>query len=257
MGKDLAVLWEDESILVIDKRAGMSVTRSKTEKRITVQDLLMNYFKLSDLGIGGRAGIVHRLDKETSGCLLVAKTQNSFLNLTNQFYRRKVEKMYLALIHGKVKEETLAASVPLARHPAKRRKFAVIPFGRLSETRFRLKQSYEFNRVKFNNLLSFFGKNKRGFLDRNARFYSLLGAYPKTGRTHQIRLHIKFLNHPIVSDPLYSGKFYLFDKLFCPRMFLHAQSITFNHPKIGKQMTFKSDLPEDLRKTLNFLQETN
>lgn len=257
MGKDLAVLWEDESVLVIDKIAGMSVTPSKTEKGVTVQDYLMNYFDLFDLGIGQRAGIVHRLDKETSGCLLVAKSQDSFLNLTKQFQEREVLKTYLTLVHGEVKEETLTASVPLARHPKKRRKFAVLPFGRVSETRFKLQKSYEFQRGDFNNLLAVFPRNKKRFFEKNAHLYSLLEAYPRTGRTHQIRLHIKFLGHPIVCDPLYSGKFYPFDKLFCPRMFLHAQSITFDHPKTGKQMTFKSVLPEDLRKTLNFLQETN
>lgn len=251
--EDLKVLWEDEKILIVEKRAGMSVTRAKTERGVTVQDLLMSYLGFAGLGIAKRAGIVHRLDKETSGCLLVAKDEEAFLDLTKQFQERRVAKTYLALVHGEVKEDRLSAVVPLARHPKKRRKFAVTPFGRISETRFKLVKTYEFEKKNFTNLLAAFPQNKRGFFKKNARLYSLLEAYPKTGRTHQIRLHIKFLGHPIVSDPLYSGKFYPFDKLFCPRMFLHAQSLSFTHPKTGKRVTISSTLPSDLRRSFSYL----
>lgn len=253
MGK-FTILWEDDYVLVLLKEAGISVTRSQTEKGETVQDQLMQYFNLSDLGIGRRAGIVHRLDKETSGCLLIAKNNEAFLNLQKQFATRVVEKKYLLLAHGKLKEKEFSANIPLGRHPQKRREFSVLPSGRASETRFSLLQSLKFRQANFKKILEKFEKKKRKFLINNTHYFCLLEAFPKTGRTHQIRLHAKYLSHPIVSDPLYCGKLLKFDKNFCPRMFLHAALLSFKHPKTQEKLTFEAKIPKDLESALSYLE---
>jgi 23S rRNA pseudouridine1911/1915/1917 synthase len=219
------VIFEDNFLLVIDKPAGIVVDRARTTKEKTLQDWLEDYLKTKGGGVGNRAGIVHRLDKETSGLLLVAKTEKAFKNLQKQFKERKVTKHYLALVHGQVKPKEGVIKVPIARSPYNRKKFGVFLGGRQSQTKYKVKKYYP--------------------------DYTFLELMPKTGRTHQIRVHLKYLGHPIVGDEKYGGrKTVRQDRQWCPHQFLHASFLSFLHPQTGKKIKFISQLPNDLKNSL-------
>lgn len=241
-----SILYEDSEILVIDKPWGITVNRSNTTKEEkTVQDWTEAKLKIKPLGNawGGnekakidkdedfynRAGIVHRLDKETSGILLIAKTREAFKNLSEQFKKRQVKKIYLALVHGKVSPVEGEINVPVARLPWNRKRFGVVAGGREAITKYKV----------LNIIYKILGKEKEPL--------SLLELYPRTGRTHQIRVHLKYFGHSIFSDPLYAGrKTARNDRKILPRLFLHALEISFSHPRNNKMVSFKSPLPEDL-----------
>lgn len=224
----MKVVFEDESLLVIEKPPFLVVNRSLTAKNQTLQDLVGRYLKLKDLGLGGRAGIVHRLDKDTSGLMVVAKTAQAFENLQSQFKNRRVEKRYMALVHGQIKPPEGVVRLPICRSPFDRKKFGVFLGGREAET----------------------GYKKT----RQVGDYSLLELYPKTGRTHQLRVHLKHLGYPIAGDELYAGRKNLKgDKVWCPRLFLHASFLAFFHPLSDQRLTFQSVLPADLEKALSLL----
>jgi len=252
----LKIVFEDDSILVLEKEAGVVVNQSASTRTKTLQEELSEYFGLSsgDLGIGKRAGIVHRLDRETSGLLVVAKTQKAHLFLTSQFARRLVEKCYLVLTHNQIAEDFFSVSVPIGRHPKERMKFAVRFGAKMAETKFEVQKRLKFKEKQFQEILGKLKRDRRKYYQNNAFYYTLLLAKPKTGRTHQIRVHLKAQNHPIVSDPLYSGRLYKFDQHFCPRLFLHAHKLAFIHPETGKYLQFESSLPEDLNRALAFLE---
>lgn len=254
---DISVVFEDRFILVLEKEAGLIVNRSLSAQGRTLQDQLADYFALpgKDLGIGGRAGIVHRLDKETSGLLVVAKEEESYFDLIRQFKERRVEKKYFALVHGQPAQDRLISVLPVSRHPRTRMRFAVLPDGREARTDFEVLKRLRFKSKIFQDIIASFPPSKRKFLRNNAYYYSLFLAKPKTGRTHQIRVHAKSANHPLVSDPLYGQKLYKFDRTFCPRLFLHACQLGFFHPRSGRWMEFKSSLPKDLVDALSFLEE--
>lgn len=232
----MQIIYEDDSILVVAKPAGQIVNRAETTKgEVTLQEDLEEYFgiKKPEEGIGGRAGIVHRLDKDTSGVLVVAKIKEAFADLQAQFKKREVEKEYLALVHGKVKEEG-RIDAPIARHPKDRMRFAVVPGGRKAVTEYKV-ISYQ--------LLAISGEA-----------FSYLRVKPLTGRTHQIRVHFKHIDHPIVADPLYlSRKQLKEDRQWCPRIFLHAESLGFKHPKTGAWVRLEAELPQNLQKALSAL----
>jgi 23S rRNA pseudouridine1911/1915/1917 synthase len=229
------IVHEDDYLLVIDKPAGMVVDRATTVKTETVQDWIARNFQFpiaNDQSL--RNGVVHRLDRETSGLLLVAKTPEAFANLQRQFKERKVEKRYLALVHGKVEPEKGLIAVPLSRVPKDKKKVGVFLGGRKAQTGYKVRRRYD---------LKILGK------------FSLLELAPKTGRTHQIRVHLKFINHPIVGDATYAGrKTARRDRTWCPRQFLHATQITFTHPESEEKVEFNSPLPADLRAALTHLQ---
>ena len=221
------IIFEDESILVLDKPSGwITNDASTTTTQPVIQTWLRENFKYPLVGDRERRdGIVHRLDKETSGLLVVAKTLNAFENLQSQFKERKVTKTYIALAHGEVepKEGEIVASV--GRLPWRRERFGVLPGGREATTDYKVLKTLERNNEKF----------------------SLVELYPKTGRTHQIRIHLKFIGHPIVGDYFYAGrKTARDDREWCPRLFLHAGKISFFHPESGKEVKFESELPKDL-----------
>ena len=251
--KVLEVIFEDRDLLVLAKTSGQTVNRAETTvNEITLQDELESYLKIpnpkseilnksqtqnvSNLVLSAsdfyrRAGIVHRLDKETSGILVVAKTQEAFEKLQAQFKDRTVDKEYLALVHGKTDPEGEVLA-PIDRDPHLRRRFAVVEGGRESKTSYRREE----------------------LLNDGEEIYSYLRVHPLTGRTHQIRVHLKHIQHPVVSDPLYlSDKRLKADLKLCPRLFLHATSLTFTHPTTGAQMRFEAELPKDLRRTLSHL----
>lgn len=232
------ILFEDESLLVLDKPSGVTVNRSDTTTgEETVQDWVENKLKVQieklpvDLGSDfyKRGGIVHRLDKETSGVLLIAKTEEAFVNLQTQFKKRSIKKTYIALVHGSLIPTEGEISVPVGRLPWNRKRFGVVAGGRESQTFYKVLETFPNPASKQKEILS------------------LLKLYPQTGRTHQIRVHLKYFNHPIFGDFLYAGrKTSRDDKKFVNRVFLHAAKISFQHPLKGEVITFESPLPSDL-----------
>jgi 23S rRNA pseudouridine1911/1915/1917 synthase len=234
------IVFEDEEILVLEKPAGIVVNRAESVKGKTVQDWLEEKQKTVDgrqktespSDFVRRAGIVHRIDKETSGLLLVAKTPEAFENLQKQFKERRVEKQYLALVHGLVEPKEGEIRAPVGRLPWNRERFGVLAGGKEAKTTY----------VVISNFQSPNSKEK----------YSLLELKPKTGRTHQIRVHLKYWGHPVVADDKYAGrKTNRKDREWCPRLFLHASFIAFSHPKTGKRVEFISALPQDLKTAHN------
>lgn len=265
----LEIIFENEFLLVLNKPSGIVVNRAESASNITVQDQLSEYFKLAgdDLGIGERAGIVHRLDKETSGVLLVAKTKKAFEYLQKLFAERKVQKEYLVLVHGKIEENDLVVKNNLMRISGSG-KFAVEKNrqsgGKESETQFKVLGRLQFPEESFEKILegleSTLSKGRINYLKKLARIYTLFRAFPKTGRTHQIRVHLKEYNMPVVSDLIYApNKLIKFDLLWCPRLFLHARKIEFemadfaSKSKKLQKFVFESPLPYDLSESLKKL----
>ncbi len=248
------VVYEDSHILVINKPAGLTVNKSDTTTHeTTLQDWVETYLGLpliseeerkifdsynSEDMFKQRAGIVHRIDKETSGILLIAKNIESFVDLQRQFKERIVKKEYRALAHGVITPSSGEITVPIGRLPWNRKRFGVVAGGREAYT------SYQ--------LLDYFSDN------RQTEKYSYLQLFPKTGRTHQIRVHLKYLQHPIVADSLYSGrKTARNSREKLSRLFLHAYTISFLHPKSHTNTTFISPLPRELDEFLQQLAKIN
>jgi len=201
----------------------MVVNRAQTVKEKTLQDWLeenFSIFKLPNCQLE-RSGIVHRLDKETSGLILVAKTLKAFTSLQSQFKERKVKKKYLALVHGKLRPRRGEIILPLGRLRTDREKFGVVVDGKKAKTQYQVLK----------------------YCDR----FSFLELQPLTGRTHQLRVHLLFLGHPLVADLKYGGKRAKKDRLWCPRLFLHACSLGFYHPQTGRFCQFSSPLPLELK----------
>jgi 23S rRNA pseudouridine1911/1915/1917 synthase len=230
----LAIVYEDDDVIVIDKPAGLVVHPAAGHDSGTLVNALLGH--LPDLGsaggIGGevRPGIVHRLDKDTSGLIIAAKNDRALQFLQAQFKARTIKKMYLALVEGCVEPREGIIDAPIGRSPigrshAGRKKMAVTREGRSALTRYRVRQIFRQPDL------------------------SLVEAYPETGRTHQIRVHFAWLKHPLVGDELYGRQ-----KPVVPieRHFLHAASLTLTLPN-GAARTFTSDLPGDLRRVLEQL----
>lgn len=227
------VIYENESLLVLEKPAGWIVNDATTTGvQPTVQGWLRRNFKfqISNLKFY-RSGIVHRLDKETSGLLLVAKTPEAFENLQAQFKERKVQKEYIALVHGIVEPRAGSIEAPVGRLPWRRDRFGVLPGGREATTEYRTVNSYQST--------------------VNSEAFTLLELRPHTGRTHQLRIHLKHIGHPIVADEFYAGrKTARRDRKWCPRLFLHAGKIAVFDPVGGRLLDFASELPPDLQGAL-------
>lgn len=224
------IIFEDGAILILDKPSGWIVNEAKTTGETpVVQSWLRENF---DYGLIGsreeRDGIVHRLDKETSGILIVAKTKKAFENLQKQFKDREVRKKYIALVHGRLEPEEGEIKAPVGRLPWRRDRFGILPGGREAFTNYKVHKYY--------------------------KDYTLLELFPKTGRTHQIRIHLKYVGHPIISDSFYAGrKTARKDRKWCPRLFLHASEISFSHPETFVKLSFKSEIPKDLEESLREL----
>ena len=220
--------------MVLTKPAGMIVNRAQTTAgKITLEDWL-------DLkGIRGldRHGIVPRLDKDTSGLIVVGKTAEAMQALLAQFKNRQVKKSYLALVHGRLEPKVGTINAPISRNPFNRQRFGIFIGGRAATTDYKLESVY---------------------LNPEGEELSLVKAFPLTGRTHQIRVHFKSLNHPLVSDPWYGGrKTAKKDLRFCPRLFLHAASLEIKHPVTNNHLHYEVSLPEDLQSVLNKLKKTD
>lgn len=229
------IIFQDESLFVIEKPAAWITNEADTT---TTQPVVQKWVRDNfDYPLKGnvemRDGVVHRLDKETSGILLIAKTKESFEKLQSEFKNREVSKTYVALLHGKVEPEEGKIEATVGRLPWRRDRFGVLPGGRESVTEYKV--------------IKYYPEERGG--------YSLTEFHPKTGRTHQIRVHAKHIGHAIVSDEFYAGrKTARNDRKFCPRLFLHASGIKFIHPVTGKDVEFKSGLPPDLQKVLDNLE---
>ena len=224
------ILYEDSDIIVVNKEPGMIVHPLPSKTSGTLVNAILAL--CDDLqGIGGvlRPGIVHRLDKETSGVMVIAKNDLAHNSLSLQFKNREVKKRYLAIVVGKVKEDFGVIDLPIGRHPQLRVKMAVLSWGKKAITEYKVLR-------RFKNLAT------------------LVEVVPKTGRTHQIRLHMKSIGNPVLGDKLYGRG--LKDEIFgARRQMLHALSIEFRHPRSGEIVRFNAPIPEDFKMVLRNLVE--
>jgi 23S rRNA pseudouridine1911/1915/1917 synthase len=218
----LRIVYEDGDLLVVDKPPGMAVHPAPGHSSGTlVHAVLAHCPGLSTVGGEGRPGIVHRLDKDTSGLIIVAKNDAAHLSLARQLKERRVEKTYIALVEGRLTQREGVIDASIGRHPARRKKMAVVEGGREARTRYRVLREID-------------GR-------------SLVEVRPETGRTHQIRVHFAAIGHPVVGDPVY-GRGRPAGSL--RRQFLHAQRLAFRHPRTGERLELEAPLPEDLAQAL-------
>lgn len=228
----LAVVYEDGDLLVVDKPAGMVVHPAAGHSSGTLVNAVLHHCPDIE-GVGGekRPGIVHRLDKDTSGLIVVAKNDRALRALQKQFSRRTVEKRYLALVEGHINPTEARIDAPIGRNPQQRKKMAVIPYGsshaaRDAQTTYRLRAFYD--------------------------DFSLVDCEPHTGRTHQIRVHLAYIGYPIVGDTVYGRRK---QRIRLARHFLHAAELTFTRPSDGSAVTLHAPLPADLQAILHQLEE--
>jgi 23S rRNA pseudouridine1911/1915/1917 synthase len=225
---DLTVLYEDDALVVIDKPPGMVVHPGSGETGGTLAaGLLYRYPELDGVGAADRWGLVHRLDKDTSGAILVARTQGSFEALTQQLRERKISREYLTLVEGVLKPPTGTIDAPIGRDPNTPTRRAVIREGKHARTHYRLVRNYD---------------------ERDLAFVKVT---LETGRTHQIRVHFAGIGHPVVGDPSYGSRR---EPGLSPRIFLHAGELRFKHPSGGGEIVVTSPLPPDLAAVLASLE---
>ena len=226
----LDILYEDDDLIVVNKSAGISVHPSQKEPSGTLTDVLLGRWpEIHSVGEDVlRPGIVHRLDKETSGILVVAKNASTFQELKELFKERKVEKQYLAIVEGRIKEPRGTITLPIGRYGMKR----VIADGRQKTLNARDAKTVFIVRKRFSDA-------------------TLLEVRPTTGRMHQIRVHLKAIDHPILGDTLYGGKRVA---ARAPRQMLHAFSLSFSRSD-GRRFTFEADPPDDFQEMLQSLQD--
>lgn len=232
----IEILYEDEDIIVLNKQPNLVVHPGAGNQTGTLVNALLHHDK--ELAFLPRAGVVHRLDKNTSGVMVVAKNESSYLNIVSQLKERKVNRQYLALVVG----EPLSGSTinePIGRHPKHRTKQAVTDQGKEAITSFKVKE--------------------------NMDGYSLLNVSLKTGRTHQIRVHLAFIGFPIVGDLVYGGR-----KQFATgtnedlkkyisafsRQALHAEKLEFIHPASGKKVSYQAKIPDDLHQLIKLFNKS-
>ncbi|MBI3920290.1 MAG: RluA family pseudouridine synthase [Armatimonadetes bacterium] len=240
----LEVLYEDDSLLVVNKPRGLVVhPGSGVASGTLAQSLVARGGPLSTIGGSERPGIVHRLDKETSGVLLIAKTDEAHIALTLQFRERTLEKRYLALVNGVPRQATDRIETAIGRHPVHRKKMSVSPVtGRKSITEYYLRGAYE--------------------------EFAFLEVLLHTGRTHQIRVHLAHVGHPVVGDPVYGGRKRALNVaagMKSPALVqaltkltgqaLHAHSIVVGHPVTGRRMRFEAPLPFDITHLVQILRQ--
>ena len=224
----LEILYEDNDIIVVNKPKGMVVHPANGNPDGTLVNAVMAICKDSLSGIGGeiRPGIVHRLDKDTSGAIIVAKNDKAHINMSEQIKNHEVEKTYIALVKGFVKEEEATINMPIGRSTKDRKKMAVNKNGKNAVTHFKVLERFE--------------------------KYTLLEVKIETGRTHQIRVHLSEIGYPVVGDTTYSnGKNDWGIKGQC----LHAKSLKFKHPVTGKEMFIEAPLPEYFENVLQELRK--
>ncbi len=221
------IIYEDEDIVIINKPKGMVVHPAQGHYNDTLVNALL--YRVKDLsGIGGelRPGIVHRLDKDTTGLLIIAKNDISHQKLSEQLKNKILKRTYWALCEGEIPWDEKRVEAPIGRHPIDRKKMAIVSYGKIAITTFKVLERF--------------------------KGYTLISADLETGRTHQIRVHISHLGFPIVGDEVYGR----IDKRFGVKgQLLHAKKISFIHPTKGMSMEFEIDLPEEFRRVLTLLRE--
>lgn len=224
---NLDVIYEDDDIIIINKEKGMVVHPGNGNPDGTLANAILERCKDSLSGIGGvvRPGIVHRIDKDTSGLVIVAKNDNAHLNISKQIQERKVTKTYIALVRGNIKENEATINMPIGRSTQDRKKMAVTKKGKEAITHFKVLKRYD------------------GF--------TLLEVKIETGRTHQIRVHLAQIGYPIVGDVVYSnGK----NPFNVKGQMLHAQKLEFVHPTTNKLVSYEAPLPEYFSNVLKMLE---
>ncbi len=228
----LKILYEDPDVIAVDKPAGMVVHAGAGRHSGTLVNALLHHFgSLSEAGGEERPGIVHRLDRFTSGVILVARTDAAHRNLAGQFATRQIEKIYLTLVHGSVKQDQGSIEKPISRDPLRRvRMTARRAEGRKAITEYRVLRRFA------------------GFTYLEVRI--------KTGRTHQIRAHFSSIGHPVVGDPLYGAPALAPGRPPLERYFLHAHHVRFEQPSTGAPVTVISPLPPELEAWMNGLAQT-
>jgi 23S rRNA pseudouridine1911/1915/1917 synthase len=219
---DIPILFEDDAMLAVNKPPGIVVNRAESVKGETVQDWVEKTYHIF---IENRAGIVHRIDKETSGILLIAKTPAAFAELQRQFKERVIHKTYLAIVHGALVPDTGEIRAPVGRLPWNKERFGIVPGGKEAITKYKVVQ--------------------------HMKDLSFVELYPETGRTHQIRVHLKYINHPIVGDYLYAGrKTARDDRTWAPRVMLHAWKLGCLHPGTGNPLAIEAPIPDDMKRII-------
>lgn len=222
----LDIIYEDDDILVVNKQKGMVVHPGNGNLDGTLVNAVLNHCKGNLSGIGGeiRPGIVHRLDKDTSGLIVIAKNDKAHINLSKQIQDRKVKKIYTALVRGVIPEDAATINMPIGRSNTDRKKMAVRKDGKVAITHIKVIKRYE--------------------------KYTLIRVKIDTGRTHQIRVHMSEIGYPVVGDEVYSnGK----NEFNVHGQMLHSTSLDFVHPITGKQMNFEAPLPKYFEDVLNKL----
>lgn len=237
----LDIIYEDEQIIVLNKQADLIVHPARGNTHGTLVNALVYYAtQLSTAGGEFRPGIVHRLDRNTTGVMVIAKTDTAHWRLARQFERREIAKSYLAIVHGALELQADCINQPLGVHPRAREKYAIRPeIGKEAITFYEVLEAF------------------RGF--------SLLKVTPKTGRTHQIRVHLSYIKHAIVGDDMYGGRVVYpwqiedrdaaAEEPIISRCALHASSLQIHHPATGQLMTFQAPLPEDMQLLLGKLRQ--
>ena len=217
----LDIIYEDEDILVVNKQKGLVVHPANGNPDGTLVNAVMAHCKDSLSGIGGelRPGIVHRLDKDTSGLLIIAKNDKAHIQMSNQIKNREVKKTYIALVRGTIAENEATINMPIGRSTKDRKKMAVTKSGKEAVTHFKVLNRYT--------------------TDKGS--YTLLEIKIDTGRTHQIRVHMSYIGHPVVGDEVYSnGK----NEFGVQGQMLHARYLQFKHPITGKELSLEAPIPE-------------
>jgi 23S rRNA pseudouridine1911/1915/1917 synthase len=216
----LNILYEDDDLLAVDKPAGITVHPAPGHPAHTLVNAILSHFPhLADISDSLRPGVVHRLDKDTSGVMLVAKNSRAQADLAQQFKSHSVSKAYLVLVKGKLEPENGVIEADIGRDPRNRKRMAVVAQGREART--------EYSVIKY------------------VGDYTLLEVRPETGRTHQIRVHLSAIGYPVVGDKVYGVK-----SPFLSRQFMHASRLGFKLPSSGEYVEFKSELPPDLEQAL-------
>ena len=219
----LDIVYEDDDVIVVNKPQGMVVHPAPGHPDHTLVNALLYHSPLSTINGTFRPGIVHRIDKDTSGLLMVAKNDLAHQSLAEQLRNKTNKREYLALVYGQIKEDEGTIDAPLGRNPQDRKKQAVVKGGRHAVTHFKVMKRYD--------------------------NFTLVKCILETGRTHQIRVHMKYIGHPLVGDPLYGPR-----KVIGKNgQFLHAALLGFKHPRTGKKMVFEAPLPENFQKMLDKL----
>lgn len=228
----IEILYQDPDLVVIDKPVAMAVHPSPGWQGETVVNTLAEQgVLLSSSGASEREGVVHRLDANTSGVMVLAKSAIAYEDLKDQFRERKTSKTYYALVQGHLEPGEGTIDAPIDRHPKHGEKFAVVSSGRPSKTHYRTQEAF--------------------------RGASLVEIDLETGRTHQIRVHMSAVGHPLVGDTLYGADPKFAAELGIQRQWLHATRLTFRHPVTGEVMTFESEFPKDLAASLARLRAGN